>query len=41
MPGGAATDGSVGILIFRVNSEEKALELFDNDPAVLADIGYP
>jgi uncharacterized protein YciI len=39
--GGAATDGAVGILIYRVNSEEEAMHLFDNDPAVLEDIGYP
>jgi uncharacterized protein YciI len=39
--GGAATDGAVGILIFRVDSAEEARHLFDNDPAVLAGIGYP
>ncbi|MEI6839929.1 MAG: hypothetical protein WCK53_01575 [Methanomicrobiales archaeon] len=41
MFGGAATDGSVGILIFRVNSEKEARDLFDNDPAILAGIRYP
>lgn len=39
--GGAASDGAVGILIFRVDSAEEARHLFDNDPAVLAGIGYP
>ncbi|MDD1678967.1 MAG: YciI family protein [Methanomicrobiales archaeon] len=39
--GGAATDGAIGILVLRVESEEEAHEIFDNDPAVKAGIGYP
>ena len=39
--GGAAADGAVGILIYRVDSAEEARHLFDNDPAVMAGIGYP
>ncbi len=39
--GGAATDGAVGILVYLVDSTEEARRLFDNDPAVLAGIGYP
>ena len=36
--GGAATDGSLGIIIYRVNSPEEARDLFDNDPLVKAEI---
>jgi uncharacterized protein YciI len=39
--GGAATDGSIGILFFRADSAEEAQRIFDNDPAVKAGIGYP
>ena len=39
--GGAATDGAIGILVYRVDSAEEARCLFDDDPAVMADIGYP
>ena len=39
--GGAATDGSVGVLIYRVDSAEEARQLFDHDPAVLGNVGYP
>jgi uncharacterized protein YciI len=39
--GGVATDGSIGILVLLVNSKEEAREIFENDPAVVAGIGYP
>jgi uncharacterized protein len=39
--GGAAPDGSVGILVYRADSAEEARRLFDDDPAVKAGIGYP
>lgn len=38
---GAAIDGSVGVVIYRVDSAEEARRLFYNDPAVIAGIGYP
>ena len=38
--GGAATDGSIGILVLRVDSAEEAQAIYDNDPAVIAGIGY-
>jgi len=38
---GAAVDGSVGVVIYRVDSAEEARRLFYNDPAVIAGIGYP
>lgn len=38
---GAAIDGSVGVVIYRVDSPEEARRLFYNDPAVIAGIGYP
>jgi len=37
--GGAATDGSIGIIIFRAGSPEEARQIFENDPAVRAGIG--
>jgi uncharacterized protein YciI len=39
--GGVAIDGSIGILVFRVDSAEEAGEIFEKDPAVVAGIGYP
>ena len=39
--GGAATDGSIGIIVLRVGSAEEAREIYENDPAVKAGIGYP
>jgi uncharacterized protein YciI len=39
--GGAATDGTLGVLIYQVNSAEEARRIFYNDPAVIAGIGYP
>lgn len=39
--GGAATDGTLGVLIYRVYSADEARHLFYNDPAVIAGIGYP
>lgn len=38
---GAVTDGTFGILIYRVETAEEARRLFYNDPAVIAGIGYP
>ncbi len=38
---GAAIDGTIGVLIFRVDSAEEARRYFYNDPAVIAGIGYP
>lgn len=38
---GAAIDGTVGVVIYRVDSPEEARRLFYNDPAVIAGIGYP
>jgi len=39
--GGAATDGSVGVLVYRVDSAEEAQKLFESDPAVQAGVGFP
>jgi uncharacterized protein len=39
--GGAAPDGTLGILVYRVDSAEEAQRLFDEDPAVIAGVGYP
>ena len=38
---GAAIDGTIGVIIFRVDSAEEARRYFYNDPAVIAGIGYP
>lgn len=37
--GGAATDGSIGIIVLRAESEEEARKMYENDPAVIAGIG--
>jgi uncharacterized protein YciI len=39
--GGAAIDGAIGIIVWRVNSAEEMQWIYDNDPAVKAGIGYP
>ena len=39
--GGAATDGAIGVIVWRVDSAEEMQRLYDNDPAVKAGIGYP
>jgi uncharacterized protein YciI len=39
--GGAATDGAIGIIVWRVDSAEEMQRIYDNDPAVKAGIGYP
>ena len=36
--GGAATDGSVGVIIWRVATAEEAREIYGNDPAVKGGI---
>ena len=38
--GGAATDGAIGLIVLRVESEEEAREIFGNDPVVKAGIGH-
>jgi uncharacterized protein YciI len=38
---GAATDGAIGIIVYRVESPEEIREMYENDPAVKAGIGYP
>jgi uncharacterized protein YciI len=38
---GGAPDGTIGVLIYRVDSAIEARRLFYNDPAVIAGIGYP
>lgn len=38
---GAAIDGTIGVLIFRVDSADEARRYFYTDPAVIAGIGYP
>ncbi len=38
--GGAATDGAIGVLVYRVDSAEEAQRIFDDDPAVKAGIGH-
>jgi len=40
-PGGAATDGAIGIIVWRVDSAEGMQRIFNNDPAVKPGIGYP
>jgi uncharacterized protein YciI len=37
--GGAATDGAIGVIIWKVVSAEEARVIFDHDPAVRAGIG--
>jgi uncharacterized protein YciI len=39
--GGAATDGALGIIVWRVDSAEEMQRIYENDPAVKAGIGYP
>jgi hypothetical protein len=41
IPGGAATDGSIGILFIQSDSAVEIRRICDNDPAVKAGIGYP
>jgi uncharacterized protein YciI len=36
-----APDGTIGVLIYRVDSAIEARRLFYSDPAVIAGIGYP
>lgn len=36
--GGACLDGSFGMVVFRAGSEEDARQIFENDPAVQAEI---
>ncbi|MFA4824239.1 MAG: hypothetical protein WC593_03690 [Methanoregula sp.] len=38
---GGAPDGTIRVLIYRVDSAIEARRLFYNDPAVIAGIGYP
>lgn len=38
--GGAATDGSFGILVYKADSADEAEQLYTNDPAVRAGIGH-
>ena len=38
---GDAPDGTVDIVLYRVDSAEEARRYFYNDPAVIAGIGYP
>ncbi len=38
--GGAATDGAIGVLVYRVDSAEEAQRIFDDDPAVTVGIGH-
>jgi uncharacterized protein YciI len=37
--GGAATDGALGVLIYRVETAAEAERIFNDDPAVRAGIG--
>ncbi len=37
--GGAATDGALGVLIYRVDTAAEAEQIFNDDPAVRAGIG--
>jgi len=36
----AATNGAIGIIVWRVDSAEEMQQIFDNDPAVKAGIGH-
>jgi uncharacterized protein YciI len=38
---GGNADGSIGVLIYRVDSAKEARQLYYCDPAVIAGIGYP
>ena len=38
--GGAATDGAIGIIVWRVDSAEEMQRIYENDPAVTAGIGH-
>jgi uncharacterized protein YciI len=38
---GGAPDGTIGVIIYRVDSAVEARRLFYSDPAVIAGIGYP
>lgn len=38
---GEGTEGTLGVVIYRVYAAEEARRLFYNDPAVIAGIGYP
>ena len=38
---GAATDGAIGIIVWRGDSAEEMQRIYENDPAVRAKIGYP
>ncbi len=37
--GGAATDGAIGVIVWKVGSAEEGRRIFDQDPAVKADVG--
>ena len=37
--GGAATDGAIGVIVWKVRSPEEGREIFLHDPAVMADVG--
>jgi len=37
--GGAATDGAIGVIVWKLGSAEEAREVFENDPAVKAGVG--
>jgi len=39
--GSAATDGAIGVIVWRVESAEEMQRIYENDPAVKAGIGYP
>ena len=39
--GSAATNGAIGIIVWRGDSAEEMQRIYDNDPAVKAGIGYP
>jgi len=38
---GGSPEGTIGVLIYRVDSAIEARRLFYSDPAVIAGIGYP
>jgi uncharacterized protein YciI len=38
---GGSPEGTIGVLIYRVDSATEARRLFYSDPAVIAGIGYP